>query len=187
MLAPFTALDHDLAPHSLLHLIGFGLGRPAPGCGGPAAAQRPAGALAARRGLLEHLLSRQGARAILLLGEGMAEAPEEPALIALSAASSAADLLNRWQRLEAYAHSKQRISFHAWSEHRIEVGHPTTATAKVTPVEDLLVYGLQTALLERVLATRVDVQLVDSARQIRREGIWLEAIPPGMQAGVECS
>ena len=57
----------------------------------------------------------------------------------------------------------------------------------MTPVEDFLVYGLQTALLERVLATRVDVQISGSSRQIRREGTWLEAIPPGMQAGVEFS
>ena len=190
MLSPDTPTDADFAPNALLHLVGLGLGRQTVGRGALASPHRPADAPAARRERLERLeqlLAREGVRAILLQGERMADAPEEPALVALAAASSARDLLTRWQRLEAYAHARQRISVRTWSEHRIAVAHHTRTETGVTPVEDFLVYGLQTALLERVLATRVDVQLINPSRQIRREGVWLQAIPPGMQAGVEFS
>jgi len=99
---------NDFAAAAMLRLIGLGLKRqgiawPAPA---PAAARGAHVPLGDKRRLLDALLQQHGAEALLRIGEGVRDASDEPALVALTLARDPADLVARWQRLERFIHSR---------------------------------------------------------------------------------
>lgn len=170
----------------MLRLIGLGLLRQGISVADLHAEHRATVAIAEKRNVLDQIMSRHGPISILRLGEGVADAQDEPALIALTAAAVPLDLLARWQRLEAYVHSKHRISFEPSGEHRaVVVHHSLDAVYPPGLSESLLVFGVLTALIETVLTTHVEVQLVEPRQILRQRGIWEGSIPASIRAGVE--
>ncbi len=181
--------DHEVAtvaPAELLRLVGLGLGRPSPDSGAVEPATGSTSPNTRPANILDEVLLRQGPFAVVRLGEGIANAREEPTAMALAAATCARDLMSRWQRLEAYAHSRHRIRFHAWGEHQLTVDrYAVDATQRVPFAAELLVHGMLAVLLERVLATPVDMHLVASGQLLRTCGRWQWQANPVLQAGVE--
>lgn len=183
-------LAATFAPADMLRLIGLGLGRP-DGTGNSvdsrsAGAAGLTGAATSHGRVLDEILGRQGPFAVLRLGESIVEAPEEPTVPALAAATSARDLIGRWQRLESYVHSKHRIRYHAWGEHQLTVDrYALDASQPIRFAAELLVHGMLAALLERVLATPVEMHLVATGQPLRQRGRWQIQARPILEAGID--
>ena len=101
--------------------------------------------------VLDAIMRRHGERTLLKLGQGIFEMPDEPLFIALRQASDPLDLIDRWQRLERFAHSLHRIdAVHAGHDH-MRLRHVSLkANAAPSRAEDLVVYGVILALLQSV-------------------------------------
>lgn len=143
----------DFASAAMLRLIRLGLARQ--GLAAPPAAAAPGrGAhvpLAHKRRLLDGLLAAHGPLALLRIGEAIADAPDEPALVALALATSPPDLLARWQRLERFVHARHRLLVQADGPLGLRLRHVSLAAeAPPTPAEDLLVLGLLVALARHI-------------------------------------
>ena len=155
----------DFASAAMLRLIRLGLARQ--GLPLPAATGLPGrGAhvpLAHKRQLLEGLLSRHGPLALLRIGEAIADAPDEPALVALALATSPPDLLARWQRLERFVHARHRVLVQPDGAGSLRLQHVSLAAqAPPTPAEDLLVLGLLVALARLIGTQGLQVRAGDA-------------------------
>ncbi len=102
-----------------------------------------------KQDVLDAILRHHGETALLKLGQGVFELPDEPLLIALKLARDPIDLIERWQRLERFAHSRHRIELMESASDRMRLRHvslnPHTIPSRA---EDCLVYGLILALLQ---------------------------------------
>lgn len=142
----------DFASAAMLRLIRLGLARqglaldwPAPP---PAAARVP---LRDKRALLNGLLARHGATAVFRLGEAVLDAPDEPALTALLAARDPVDLVQRFQRLERYVHSRHRVVIEAAPAGQLRLRHRSRLTGQPPQAaEDLVVWGLLVGVMQRL-------------------------------------
>lgn len=117
--------------------------------------------LADKRHLLQMIAANHGERALVRVGEGVFDAPDEPALSALMLANDPHDLISRWQRLERFAHSKHRTTIDHRSDDSLALRHVSVEPdTQPTREEDLLVFGILVALLEKIgaacLAARLD-------------------------------
>ncbi|WP_140631468.1 helix-turn-helix transcriptional regulator [Methylibium rhizosphaerae] len=143
----------EFASAAMMRLIRLGLARqgldpqPAPADAG----RRAHVPLVHKRALASALLERHGPLPLLRIGEALFDAQEEPTLLALSLARSPLDLLQRWQRLERFIHSRHRVVLESLTPHEaglrhvsIDAGEPPTAA------ESLLVVGVLAALLEKI-------------------------------------
>jgi AraC-like DNA-binding protein len=175
-------LEIDFAAAAMLRLIGLGLKRqgiawPAPG---PAAARGAHGPLGDKRRLLDALLQQHGAEALLRIGEGVHDASDEPALVALTLARDPADLIARWQRLERFIHSRHRVRIEAAGEGRLQLRHVSLVAGQPpTLAEDLLVFGLLVALVEHLGTAEVSAQTADAPWARRERGRWQVHAAPG--------
>jgi len=165
----------DFAAAAMLRLIGLGLKRQ--GIAWPAPAPAPArGAhvpLGDKRRLLDALMQQHGAEALLRLGEGVRDASDEPALVALTLARDPADLISRWQRLERFIHSRHRVRIEAAAEGRLQLRHVSLVAGQApTLAEDLLVFGLLVALIERLGSATVSAQTAGASWVCREQGRW---------------
>lgn len=117
-------------------------------------APRPAGAhvpLAGKRALLDTLASTQGPLVLLRLGEGAHDLHDDPAAEALAAACDLPDLVQRWQRLERYVHTRHRVQVLAAAPGALVLRHVALPPhPPPQPAEDLLVLGLLVALAARI-------------------------------------
>ena len=134
----------------MLRLIRLGLkkqGLPVPSFAAPKSAHIP---LSDKRSLVHHILEEHGATTLLKLGEAVKDAPDEPMVTALMLAKNPFDLITRWQRLEKFVHSKHRTRIVSQSEAEVVLQHYAhRGTIAPWPEEDLLVFGLLIALLEK--------------------------------------
>jgi AraC-like DNA-binding protein len=108
-----------------------------------------------KRALVAAAVAQAGPGCLVLLGRGIHHFTHEPTHRALVAARDAADLLQRWQRLERYIHSRHRVvvqSAHGDGtagagqlrlQHVALAGQPAPL-----PAEDLVVLGVIAALLQ---------------------------------------
>lgn len=179
--------DSDFASGAMLRLISHGLRRQGILLPGLHAEHRTTVGLDEKRELLTCLHARHGALPLLRTGEGIADAPDEPALVALMAAHDPRDLLQRWQRLEAYVHSRHHIEvrFDDAAGTAVVIQHVSRQAEQPPSLgEDLLVYGLLTALMEAVLKTHVEVRHLESQHVARRDGEWHAPLPGSWQCGV---
>lgn len=137
----------DFAATGMLRLIGLGLR--AQGLAMPAFALPPAAhvPMAQKRALAEHLLQAHGPLALLRVGEAAPALAAEPPLQALVLARDPVDLLQRWQRLERFVHSRHRVQLLAAEPGRLRLRHVSLHSAEPpTLAEDCLVFGLLIAL-----------------------------------------
>lgn len=143
--------------------------------GGP-----PVVPLETKRHLLAHAWSHGGARFLLSIGQGIHHVSADPTLDVLRRASDPADLLQRWQRLEKYQHSRHRTRVIDSGPGRIRLHHASLTAEPPTLVEDLAVLGLKIALLQSIGCRSLDVAIADADRAVtvmRQDG-FLE-IPAG--------
>lgn len=119
--------------------------------------QAPVGAGEARvqlrlkQALVEMAVLQGGLTCLPLLGRGVHRLAHDPTHQALATARSARDLLERWQRLERYIHSRHRCLIEHCDETQAHVRH-VTVTGRGTPSapEDFVVAGVLAALLEAI-------------------------------------
>ena len=129
--------------------------------------------LDAKRDALRALLRRHGPRVVLRLGEAVEDAPDEPALVALALARDPVDLMDRWQRLERYIHSRHRVVTIECGKGRLVVRHVAhRGPLPPLPVEDLLVFGLLTSLMELIGARDVRARIFGEREWCRRDRQW---------------
>lgn len=108
-------------------------------------------ALESKRALAEAALRAGGLALLPRLGQGIAALPPGPLHRALLSARGPQELLQRWQRLERYVHSRHRVQVLAVDDRRLVLEHRSLrAGAPPTVAEDLIVLGLLVALLERI-------------------------------------
>jgi len=168
---------NDFAAAAMLRLIGLGLKRqgiawpvPAPAAAAARGAHVPLGD---KRRLLDTLLRQHGAEVLLRIGEGVRDASDEPALVALTLARDPADLIARWQRLERFIHSRHRVCVEAAAPGRLQVRHLSLVAGQPpTLAEDLLVIGLLVALIERLGTADVSAQTAGASWARREHGRW---------------
>lgn len=112
---------------------------------------RPRGAhvpLSDKRSVLSEVLARQGHIPILQIGMAIDRMPLEPVLVALGAAKTPGDLLNRWGRLERFVHSRHRIVEENTRSHKLRLRHVSLVAGQPPRVEeDLLIFGVMVGLL----------------------------------------
>lgn len=157
---------NDFASATMLRLIALGLRRQ--GIAPPAMAP-PAGAhvpLADKRALLDSLLKRHGGQVLLRIGEAAADARDEPVAVALTMARDPHDLLERWQRLERFVHSRHRVVVRQDGAQGLVLHHVSRQPGQPpTRAEDLLVIGLLVSLMQR-LGTQ------DLRARLHGEALW---------------
>ncbi|GCL61881.1 helix-turn-helix transcriptional regulator [Pseudaquabacterium pictum] len=182
----------DFASAAMLRLIRLGLHRqglaPPPAITPAIMPGRSAHVpLAHKRRLLDSLLADHGPLVLLRIGEAIADAPDEPALVALALATSPPDLLARWQRLERFVHARHRLLVQADGPGRLQLQHVSLdAQAPPTPAEHLLVLGLLVALA-RLIGTQGLTATADTPEAWRwQAGRWQTGrfqVPPTAPAG----
>jgi AraC-like DNA-binding protein len=129
------------------------------------AADEPVGAadallpLAFKRDLLSRIAETHGLRPLLEAGRQLTRVGPDPALTALLAAADAADLFERWSRLERFVHSRHRVLVREVGERHLVAEHVSTAAEPPRAPEDALIMGVIAAALVAVGATGVCVRL----------------------------
>lgn len=105
----------------------------------------------AKRNLLGRILNAAGAAEILRMGQGVREGTYDPIWRAAVNAQSPLHLMNGWRRLEAYAHSKNRVKMTPAGDREIRFQRYTVGGVDVpSDVENLLICGIVIALLEEI-------------------------------------
>lgn len=135
---------------------------PGPSPGGP-----PVASLDLKRQLLAHACTVAGPGFVLQVGQGVHAVPSDPTLDALRRAVDAADLLDRWCRLEKYHHSHHRVRVVKAGEREIRLSHVSMRTTPPGALENLAVLGLLAALLQAIGCSGLDIDL----------GHTMEAVP----------
>jgi AraC-like DNA-binding protein len=129
--------------------------------------------LAHKRALVDALLAAHGPLALLRIGEAIADAPDEPALLALALATGPADLLARWQRLERFVHSRHRLLLRADGPQRLQLRHVSLASASPpSAAEHLLVLGLLVALARLIGTPGLQAAAGTPVQWRWRDGVW---------------
>ena len=169
----------DFASAAMLRLIHHGLQRQGidpPGRKPPRGAHVP---LADKRALVDGLLETHGPLALLRIGEAVHDVPDEPVLQALAIARDALDLVSRWQRLERFVHSRHRIVIDSAAEGSVRLRH-LSLDARVPPSagEDLLVFGLFVALIEKMGTHDLRARVDGETRWRRRLAQWTNNAMP---------
>jgi AraC-like DNA-binding protein len=162
---------NDFASAAMLRLIRLGLARQ--GLQAPAPPPRTALIpLADKRGLAEHLFRTYGAETLLTLGDGVRDAPDEPALMALALARDPHDLVRRWQRLERFVHSQHRIKLESQAPDAMCLRHVSLGDTAPTTAEDLLIFGLLNALMSLVGVQGLRSRAAGEHRWRFHDGQW---------------
>ena len=171
----------DYAASAMMRLIEAGLKRqhiavvsPRPELGGIG----PRLPLADKRSALVALQTAHGLDCLLRIGESIEniDADGEDAMhTALLLAHDPIDLLERWQRLERFIHSRHRIAFTRVGDRDVLVRHfSLDSAAPPLPAEDVLVFGLLVLLMERVGAINLRARPTGSRTWTRTERRWRE-------------
>lgn len=147
----------DFASAAMLQVMAAGLRRagisPTPGS---APRQGARVTLQAKRELAGVALQRGGWALLPQLGQGVHELPPSALHQAFLGAAEPRELLQRWQRLERFVHSRHRVVVLQATPQSLDLEHRSLQAGEPPlPVEDLLVQGLLVALAERIGALGV--------------------------------
>ncbi|MDZ7812325.1 MAG: helix-turn-helix transcriptional regulator [Ideonella sp.] len=173
----------DFAAAAMMRLVRRGLLRQGLGLD---SSPSPTGALVPlkdKRQLLEQLMQRHGPPVLLRLGEAVEDASDEPTLSALLAARGPEDLIERWQRLERFVHSRHRVLTLSRNAtgcclKHLSVGQDEAPSA----AEDLLVFGLLVGLLKRLGVTALQARCLGDADWRWQGGQWQATTLPTQTA-----
>ena len=171
--------EGDFASAAMLRLIHLGLQRQGIAV---SALRPPRGAhvpLADKRALVDQLLGDHGARALLCIGQAVHDARDEPALVALAMAREPLDLIARWQRLERFVHSRHRVFIEQSGDGSVLLRHVSLDTERPpSAAEDLLVFGVLVALVERSGIDGLQTRFAGDSRWRWQHGRWIEGAVP---------
>ncbi len=132
--------------------------------------------LSDKRSLVHQLHQAFGSTALLRMGEAIHSAPDEPALVALAMAHHPFDLIARWQRLERFVHSRHRVEIELAQAHSVQLHHRSADSAQAThPAEDLLIFGLLVALLNRMGAAGLRARFSGEPGWRFHRGAWRDS------------
>ncbi|WP_079408250.1 helix-turn-helix transcriptional regulator [Streptomyces sp. 3211] len=114
-------------------------------------------AFEAKRRFLAGVVERYGLLPLLRVGLVVPRMASDPAVSALLGASGPWELLERWQRLERFTHSRHRVIVREAGERFLVAEHVGPSSAPPEPAENVLVMGLVTVLLTMTGARGVTV------------------------------
>lgn len=142
----------DFASAAMMRVLAQGLRALGLDPGDPAVGVREARVqLGAKQDLVRYAVRQGGLACLPRLGQGLHRLTHEPTHQALVSARSAADLFERWQRLERYIHSRHRCVVEACEPGEARLRHVSTAPGSApSAAEDLVVAGVLAALLEAI-------------------------------------
>jgi AraC-like DNA-binding protein len=164
----------DFASAAMLRLIHRSLqlqGLPAPALAPPRGALVP---LDAKRMLAQALWQAHGPDVLVRIG-GAARDGHEPLMAALAPAQDPPDLVRRWQRLEGFIHSRHRIVVVSRQGQGMELRHRAADDgAPPAAAEDLLVFGVLIALLERCGTRELQARLMGERRWRWQQQRWFD-------------
>ncbi len=141
----------DFASAAMMRIVRAGLQRQGLAAPPLPPAQRGRVALPDKRAQLQALWQAHGPGVIARLGEAVHGLQDDPMLTAFSPADGPFDLLQRWQRLERFVHSRHRVQVQATGPQGLRWQHVSLRrAAPPDAAEDLLVAGLLLALAQRV-------------------------------------
>lgn len=141
----------DFASTSMIRLIIKGLSDQGIALALPASMAGAHVDLSVKRQILAHLVSNHGPTPILRIGKAIHHFPDDPMMVALSGAQDLDGLLNRWARLERFAHSRHRIKIVDQSHTGIQLRHASkNPDEPPRPEESMVIFGLLTALMQRI-------------------------------------
>ncbi len=109
-----------------------------------------------KRRLLQAAVDRFGLPYLETLGRSVVDLVGHPFVSGLRAATSAEELLSRWQRLEVLAHSGNRVGVFDLGARHVRLARTRRTGGAPTLAEDTLIIGMLAGLLEATGA--VDVQ-----------------------------
>lgn len=133
--------------------------------------------LADKRSLLEMLEKRFGHSVLLRLGNAVHGGRSTPALVPLALAKDPEDLIRRWQRLEKFVHSRHRTEIVECGDNRLVLGHVAkNGRQSPTSAEDLLVFGLLTALMKLIGALNVRARPAGVQSWAAENGVWADGL-----------
>ena len=151
---------NDFSTAAVIRLIELGLRRQ--GLNAPLSI-RTKGAhvpLQNKRALLSTLLEQYGPICLLRMGEAIKDAPDEPILLAMRLAHNPHDLIERWQRLERYAHSRHRTICLRSKPGQMVLRHTSLKDDEPPlPAENLLIAGVLAGFIELIGATALSVRI----------------------------
>jgi AraC-like DNA-binding protein len=138
--------------------------------------------LSVKRALLTRVAAEHGLLVLVRAGAAVTRERADPLLAALCAASSPADLFDRWARLERFTHSRHRVVVPEKGSDRLRADHVGPRGEPPQPAEDALILGLLTALTEVSGARGLVVTAGGSV--VYAGGSFRE--PPGSDTGHWC-
>jgi AraC-like DNA-binding protein len=170
---------NDFASEAMLRVVRAGLQRQGLAADGPRAARGAHVPLADKRAWLARLWQAHGPDAIVRLGEAVHGMDDEPLRLALSLARDPPDLLQRWQRLERFVHSRHRVRVSQSGPGLLRLRHVSLDPLRPpTPAEDLLVFGFLVALCEHLRTPGVQARPLGQTAWSRDQGVWCAQVWP---------
>jgi AraC-like DNA-binding protein len=126
-----------------------------------------------KRRLLQMLEASYGINALLRIGDAVCDQRDDPAFTALNAARDPIDLIQRWQRLERFIHSRHRIELSdVGANHALLRHYSINANEPPLDCEDVLVFGVLVALIESIGTSDLRARPVGASRWARQRGQW---------------
>lgn len=173
----------DFASSIMIRLVAAGLARQ----GLSASLPETSGAHMPRtqkRAALEAIHGAYGPRAILAISDAAPHLPPEPLVQALSRATDADDLLNRWRRLERFSHARHSVRSEQLGRSSLRLSHAARDNGPAPSVgESLLVLGLVARLVEMAAARFVTIR-AGTGVLWRSGGAWNERAGEGFTGSV---
>lgn len=169
----------EFASAAMIRILRHGMARQglAPPCA-PAATSAHV-PLSDKRAILTRILDAEGPLGLLRVTDGITSLPMEPLLRVLVLAKDVEDLLDRWQRLERFAHSRHRITCSRTAEGVLVLDHTAPGhDERPSWVEDLVVYGVIVNLCEIIGARGLLAGPITPTGALalwRRDGEWIDA------------
>lgn len=117
-------------------------------------------ALEAKRLVLRRIAEAHGLATVYEIGRDIRLAPFDPILHMLLGARTGLEVVERWQRMERYVHSRHRLRVERRGARDLMLAHVSERDEPPDAAEDLLVAGLLVGLLERRGCADVALRLV---------------------------
>lgn len=115
----------------------------------PAIGQGAKIGLETKRMVLRRIADAHGLATVYEIGRDIRGAPFDPIVHMLLGAATGLELVERWQRMERYVHSRHRLRLERHGARDLTLAHVSELGEPPEAAEDLLVAGLLAGLLER--------------------------------------
>lgn len=113
-----------------------------------------------KRDIIQEVIRQSGPQCLVTLGQGIHDFAHEPTHRALCLASSPQELIERWQRLERYIHSRHRTEQVNANRDSLTVRHVALSGFPApSAYEDLVVAGVLAALIELIGASGLQLMI----------------------------